>query len=691
MSAWRMIDMRNQNALCTVGMLSALLENGSQDYTDLISPFILASTPENVGEKVELSEVQETVRKNYGFEDMPLDFIKGVLQRYANKDGYFRRDKYQFYVSTPFDRKDIITAQTRMREKIDYVLQKMQGYFEVHFVNEHRSLQEIKEMLEEFFECCGFEMAKDVENLQTVTANSYGKRVFWVARYVLSLVDGHTLELEYLLEMVKGFLICKALYYFENNNKTSLNSKLKNVTCYLDCSLVISSLGYNSEEREHEAVELIHLIRKSGGKVCVLEHTVEEAESLLDTFARLPGQINSFQLDGLAAKKFPSEILSVIASSVERNLEKKHQIKTVPDPRYSDVGNYIGIQDEEGIVEWLENSRKNKRRSRERYDYDAKSLSSIGMLRKGFHPEKIERCKAIMVTQDPFLSRCMKTLCPKRFPPEVDFTILDIDLVSLLWLENYNVKSSLPIDILIANATSLNLASSEIMDRAFELAEELAESGDIPEEAVLTIRSQPKIKKYLGEITQNDVGALTHTSVRTALNRYVNDATSELKKELDSTTTRLKSERDEATARFQKELSEKDEATAKLQKELEEARRENRKMKELRKQRLEAYVASITKKANRIAHAFECTLIGISSLILLLSIIAWGLKLFVDYVPLQGPAWTGLFIILDVLSLLQIWDYFRNPNGVVKKLSRKLHDWAFTHYYDRKIADLEKD
>lgn len=668
MSPGVMLNMRNPNTLCTVGMLSALLENGSQDYTDLISPFILAAAPETAGEKVNLTEIQETMRSEFGFEDMPINFIKRVLQRHSEKDGYFRREDYNYYVVKPFNKQNLIDRQNQMRVKIDCVLTKMQAYFLENFANEQIPIQTLKEMLEEFFECCGFEMAKDVDNLQTVTANLYGKRVFWVARYVLGVVDSHSLEKDYLLEMVEGFLISKALYYFQNNNKISIHSKLKNVTCYLDCSLVISVLGYNSEEREREALELIHMIRRSGGTVCVFEHTVAEAISLLQAFADLPGRINLFQLDGLASKRFTSEILLAIASSIGENLKEKLDIATVPNPSYFNIENYIGVQDETAIAEWLENTRRkhNKNRAihRERFDYDAKSLSSIGMIRRGFRPEQIERCKALLVTQDPYLSRCMKALNPKRFPPEMDFAILDVDFASLLWLENYNEKSTLPIDILIANAIALNLASSEIMDRAIELTEQLVKIGDISEEAALTIRSAPKMKKYLGDVTQNDASSLTHSSLQQALNQYVNEATVGIRKGYDA-------------------------ETSKLRKELEDAREENRRLREDRSSQQIKRAKNIGKKADRLARIAELGAVWFFTLILAASVALWALKLFSDYTWLQKPELSWFFSVLDVLSLLQIWDYFRNSGSITKKLSRRFRDWFFTRYYNM-VSGLEK-
>lgn len=41
------IDMKNENALCTISMLSALLENQEGDYYNLLIPFLLHSLPEH--------------------------------------------------------------------------------------------------------------------------------------------------------------------------------------------------------------------------------------------------------------------------------------------------------------------------------------------------------------------------------------------------------------------------------------------------------------------------------------------------------------------------------------------------------------------------------------------------------------------------------------------------------------------
>lgn len=74
--------------------------------------------------------------------------------------------------------------------------------------------------------------------------------------------------------------------------------------------------------------------------------------------------------------------------------------------------------------------------------------------RKGRKPSSIETCKAMLITQGKMLNVCMRNAHPSRFPAEIDFTIKDLDLVSLLWLGQQNKESQLPKNLLIANAVA---------------------------------------------------------------------------------------------------------------------------------------------------------------------------------------------------------------------------------------------
>ncbi len=170
------LDMKNPNALCTVGMLSALLEREKRDYIDLVSPFILASLPTTIGQEIDVEHIQSTIKREYGFDNMPLGFIEAILQRNTKTKKaktsvrpYVRKEKGKYYVATPFDSKGFLEDQLEMRQKIDYVLNKMKDYFIEKKLYKALDLNALKDMLISFFESCGFTMAKDINDLQMVT------------------------------------------------------------------------------------------------------------------------------------------------------------------------------------------------------------------------------------------------------------------------------------------------------------------------------------------------------------------------------------------------------------------------------------------------------------------------------------------------------------------------------------------
>jgi hypothetical protein len=255
----------------------------------------------------------------------------------------------------------------------------------------------------------------------------------------------------------------------------------------------------------------------------------------------------------------------------------------------------------------------------------------------------------------------MKNLYPKNFPPEINFAILDVDLASLLWLSRYNAKSTLPIDILISNAVSLNIASPEILERAFELTDKLVEDETLSEDAALMIRCQPRMKKYLGEATQNDSAAVSDITIKMALDKYIE---AESSKRIEN-------------------------ATSKYKNQLELERERNKKYKSEKSQLLLACNEKAQQIADRLSNLFETTLLGISFLILIASTLIWVFKFFCDYTPLQSAGLHALFVILDILSLLQIIDFFRNQNGFIKKSSRRLNDWLYTQSYSYLVGKAE--
>lgn len=83
------IDMRNDNTLCTISMLSAILENQDGDYYSLLTPFILCSLPKTLGAEIIVNDVALAMN-NYGFVDFPYRLCETLLERLCRKtdDGH---------------------------------------------------------------------------------------------------------------------------------------------------------------------------------------------------------------------------------------------------------------------------------------------------------------------------------------------------------------------------------------------------------------------------------------------------------------------------------------------------------------------------------------------------------------------------------------------------------------------------
>lgn len=660
-----MVNMGNPNALCTIGLLSAFLESKKRDYVDLVSPFVLRSIPTNIDMLIEPIEIQNALREEFGFEKFPLGLIISILRRYAKpsaKGGHYIRmerqknQEHKFYVRQIYNGEKFDNTRKQMLSDINSVINSMQKYFDCEYPNWCTNRNEARDMLIDFFESCGFSVLRDVDYLRTITL-SQGKKKYRVAKYILSVLDAKTEECSCLLAITKGFLIYKAIYFFEDGKKSDFNSKLKGVTFYLDCSLLICVLGHNSTESEQSALELIELIRNSYGRVCAFEHTVAEAKQLLQAFAHNPNRKNEFRLDALAVRNLPQSTLELIATSVKGELRKLH-IDVVPAPSNIQLSNKGTIISETAIENWLESnwrdqhsSDKERKTGSDRFKYDAESLVGISRLRGNSKPERIEECTAILVTQDPKLNKCIHELYRDSVSQGMDYAIMDIDAISLLWLSSYTTKSLLPETLLIANAIAASQLDQQVMDRAIDIAEDLAQNGGISKDAAAVLRSQYAVRPYLLEETQNDIDSVSEQAVRNTLDRFGDDLTG-----------RRQAEQEIA---------------------IQEAEQKERN-KMLRK-----CAAESNRSASKVAiKAKKCSL-AIGYIILTISAILWVLKLNMDYDILSKPVIRWSFIPLDILSLLQIIDYFANPGGVVRTIAQRIYSIVYEYCYERNMKKYE--
>ena len=151
------INMKNDNALCTISMLSAMLETQDGSYYSLLIPFVLHSLPELKDSEISVEKVTESMRK-FGFTDFPHKLTETILSKLCTKEvdkqifvrQQTKRGKKKFFVNTVFDRSSFDARQNGMRKKIDDILHAIQQYFEEHFYHKKLPLDSIRDKLTSF-------------------------------------------------------------------------------------------------------------------------------------------------------------------------------------------------------------------------------------------------------------------------------------------------------------------------------------------------------------------------------------------------------------------------------------------------------------------------------------------------------------------------------------------------------------
>ena len=489
------IDMSNQNALYSVSMLSAMLENGTGNYLDLLTPFVLYSLPREVGAHISISEVVETMSNEFGFVDFPHKTTESILNRLSKKNSsgvvYIActiiQKKKSYSVAKIYDNSSFDSKRHDMRKKIDGILKAIQDYFLTHYYYKIVPLEDIKEQLINFFEGNGLSVIRNVDSLKLIQ-QKHCNGTFEIARFVIN-------------EYEKQSLV------------------------YLDCSLVLDALGYDTPEDEKAVKELIRLIRRNGGDVQAFDHTVEEAMHLVEAFANKPQYKNSFRLEGLESKNLPSNAILALARTLPSVLKEHAKVETVDTPSLSDHTIYKYVLGEQEIIDWLKSNRQKSRYATysddERYQYDAKSLIAIGILRRNQHPHHIEHAKAILITQDNWLNRCIHELYSNELRNELNYCISDTELVSLLWLREYKRVTTLPSDVLIANAHAACRVSNEVMERAIQIAHSMKETGTLTIDAALLVSAHSEFASFLAEQVRNDPAELNESSVKSLISGFI--------------------------------------------------------------------------------------------------------------------------------------------------------------------------
>lgn len=512
------INMTNKDALLTVAMLSAFLSKAKKDYLDLISPFVLSSLPKSENKKIDILKLQNDLKDKYGIEDLPTHVIRTILRRYSKgTQNLVRKIDDEFYVKKIYDSREFNNKRDKMKEIINDIITALTEYLRTECGINHITDDDSQKRLIAFLNCYNYLIIKNIDDLKSITIKT-DQNNYYIARFILKEKEKDSQIFGKVIELIKGFLVYKAIYFFSLDYKKTIDSKLKRTTFYFDTRLLIYALGYNRKEDKQAARELIQLIHENGGIIKTFVHNKNEVAGILTKYARDRDSRNCLSLEFLSENNYDEHDVLRLRDSLEKNLNNIG-IEVVDTPEYGRISSEDPLEDKgyldlDELKKRLEENIKYSDKSKDiAVENDVESISAISRLRGRQQPYSIENCKAIFVTTNLGIIRTLQELYNDRFSKgEISFAISDMDLTAILWLKCYDKKSNLPCLKLMESVYAACCPTQEIMESFIEKVSILEKEGQITNDEALYMRSQ-LVKKDVLELTENDPDKITLETV----------------------------------------------------------------------------------------------------------------------------------------------------------------------------------
>ena len=654
------INMKHSSALVTVAMLSTYLSEKKSDYMELLTPFVLTLLPKSKGEFIDKNIIIAGLENEYGFDDFPVHLLTKILNKCSKKNHVFkqRRTDTNYYVKNVYDSTQFNKKKKEINNSIGIVIESITIYLKEKTSIKDLRYDNVKNMLLCFFEKFCIDVCRDLKELRNLTNKDYIN--YHIARFIISENEKSSDVFNSILEIIKGFFVYKAIYYYNTSKKKDLTSKLNGTQVYFDTRLIIHALGYNTSEDKKATRELIQLIRDSGGEVRYFPHIKDEMAGILTKYAYDVSTHATMKLAYFDINNYQKEDVIRLRDSLEINLNKLNIVegeipaRNLTDDEDSEKKGFIDVT---RLKDEFEHNFRNHNSSNggNRVDNDVSSIEAISLIRGSNRSTNIENCKAIFVTQNYGIIETVNYMFKDRFDKgEISFAIHEIDLTAVLWLRSFNKNSKMPYFKLLENAYAACSPTDELLYTFMKKVDLLEKEGIITDEEALLLRTQRALHDDLVSITENDSKNLTDNAVIQIKERYAYNITKE---------------RDEIIKAQNKKLQEYEEVKSRL-------------------------YDNANKKAVRISEVLSNVLSILIKVIIILLFIVCTASLVIP--SINGIINTNSHVkiiigaIGSMIGIIGLYDSFISRKRIITRLITRSQSFIFDTIYKNEIKKIKK-
>lgn len=495
--------MNSNDIFITRAMLSAYLDNERNDYLNLLIPFVLNELPKKIGAKIEIDSLTKKLNEENDLE-LKYKVVEKILQRLSKKGNYVLKERNIYYVKFIYDDSSFREKKSKIKQAVDNVTTKLYEYLQQDKYLKKITLEDAAKYLSDFLDTYNYTVYENVKSISNITLkNKIASQNYHVAQFILIESDKKSIVFDNIIEIIKGFLACKAIYYFMNEHKEGMQSKLKGTVFYLDTRLLIDALGFNLKEEQDALNDLIELIRKNGGYIKTFTHYVEELQGILYKYKIDVNCRPYLDLNNLYRMEKNSSDIDLILASIDVRLSRAGIISEDKPSYDSNITNHTWHIDYTKLKNELNATIKYK--DNDSLTHDADTIEAIAYMRRDIKNGGIENCKAIFVTKNIDIVRVAKKLYSDIFNKgQSNYAITDVDLTALLWLSSYGKNRSLPQMKLMENVYAACCPTTAVMNQFLETIKKLTDTKEITETEAILLRTKYSTFESLAELSRND-------------------------------------------------------------------------------------------------------------------------------------------------------------------------------------------
>ncbi|MCJ7584299.1 MAG: hypothetical protein MUO30_05960 [Anaerolineales bacterium] len=512
-----------------------------RDYVDNFVPFISVCLSEMKASVVSLKDVQESVNKRFCIH-IPLEALRTIMGRVYLK-GYIdskagvytiRHDKLAEFDFNKLEQDALRQHNSLIGLFRQYILAR---------INEDWS-EEIAEKAILGFIRKGslpiLQAAIDGQPIQTTDDTTQGT-YYLTSTFIKHLYDEDPLGFGCFETFVKGYMLTSVLY-LPQITQEQLSKNLRDVEIYFDTPFIIHALGITTSIYRDAYQELFLLLYRMKAKLRIFTHTRDEIRNVLhnlaDNFEKgtlLPTARDAETFTYFTSQRLQPDDIRRKAELLDSDL-KAMRIDVTPTPSLKEKYTL----NEERFREMLDKGVGYRFEATR--DRDIHSITAINQIRDGIRERKIERSKAILVTNNDPLARVSKiyfqeyegyndNYVPHCFPAHL-FT-------TLIWLKDPLKAPDLPRKLIQSACFAALNPSEELWRQYINEADRLRKQGTITEEAYSIAVHSNAARKVLMEITTGDFAAFSHGTFEQVLEYAIEYYNSDLKAQVNDQSSKL--------------------------------------------------------------------------------------------------------------------------------------------------------